>query len=66
VVALAQKYTHFPVKVEVGPGELMRRCEALDISRAREELGYEPQYSLEEGIKLYADWMKHQRMPSCS
>jgi len=57
VVELAQKYTHFPVKVEIGPGKIMPRCEALDIRRAREELGYEPQYSLEEGIKLYADWL---------
>jgi nucleoside-diphosphate-sugar epimerase len=33
VAALARKYTHFPVGVEIGPGELMRRSEALDISR---------------------------------
>jgi nucleoside-diphosphate-sugar epimerase len=36
----------------------MQRCEALDISRAREELGFEPIYSVEDGIKKYADWMK--------
>jgi len=28
------------------------------ISRAREGLGFEPKYSVEEGIKKYADWMK--------
>ncbi len=58
VAELAQKYSHFPVTVELGPGELMQRCEALDISRARDELGFEPKYSVEEGIKKYADWMK--------
>ena len=58
VAELCRKYSHFPVKVELGPGELMQRCEALDISRAREELGFEPRYSVEEGIKKYADWMK--------
>ncbi|MFQ5937196.1 MAG: NAD-dependent epimerase/dehydratase family protein, partial [Acidiferrobacterales bacterium] len=42
VAALAQQHTHFPVKVEIGPGELMRRCEALDIGRAVNELGYRP------------------------
>jgi nucleoside-diphosphate-sugar epimerase len=58
VAELAQKYSHFPVTVELGPGELMQRCEALDISRAKTELGFEPRYSLEEGIQRYADWLE--------
>lgn len=58
VAELCRKYSPFAVKVELGPGELMQRCEALDISRAREELGYEPEYSVEEGVKKYADWIK--------
>jgi len=58
VAELAQKYSSFAVNVELGPGELMQRCEALDISRARKELGFEPKYSVEEGMKKYADWMK--------
>ena len=58
VAELCQKHSSFAVKVELGPGELMQRCEALDISRAREELGFEPKYSVEEGIQKYADWMK--------
>ena len=57
VAELAQKYSHFPVTVELGPGKLMQRCEALDISKARAELGFEPKYSLEEGIQRYADWL---------
>ncbi len=60
VVQLTQKYTHFPVTVEIGPGELMRRCEALDISRATSELGYRPKYTLEKGVRIYADWLKAQ------
>jgi nucleoside-diphosphate-sugar epimerase len=55
---LAQTLTHFPVKVDIGPGELMRRCETLDIGRARTELGYGPRVDLQEGIKRYADWLK--------
>jgi len=58
VAELCRKYSAFNVQVELGPGELMQRCEALDISRARKELGFEPKYSVEEGIKRYADWMK--------
>ncbi len=58
VVELAKKYTHSSVPVHVGPGELMRRSEALDIGRAAAELDYEPKVGLEEGIKRYADWLK--------
>ncbi|MCZ6731022.1 MAG: NAD(P)-dependent oxidoreductase [Gammaproteobacteria bacterium] len=58
VVELVRKHTHSPVPVHVGPGELMRRSEALDISRAATELGYEPKVGLEEGIKHYADWLR--------
>lgn len=57
VVGLTRKYTHFPVDVEIGPGKVMPRCEALNITRAREELGYRPRYQLEQGIKLYADYL---------
>ena len=58
VAELCRQYSSFAVKVELGPGELMQRCEALDIRRAREDLGYEPQYTVEDGIQKYADWMK--------
>ena len=57
VTKLAQKYSHFPSKVVIGPGKLLPRSEALEITRAKEELGYEPKYTLENGIKLYADWL---------
>ena len=60
VAELVQRYTHFPVPVQIGPGELMRRSEALDIGRAAQHLGYAPRVSLEEGIKRYADWLKQQ------
>ena len=57
---ISQKHSRFPVNVEIGPGTLMPRCKALDITRAREEFGYEPKYSLEDGIKDYADWIEKQ------
>ena len=58
VAELCQQYSPFEVDVQLGPGELMQRCEALDISRARDELGFQPQYSVEQGIQRYADWIK--------
>lgn len=33
--------------------------QTLDISRARHELGYAPQVSIEEGIQRYAHWRQH-------
>jgi nucleoside-diphosphate-sugar epimerase len=62
VAELAKKYTHFTVDdVTIGPGKIVPRCEALDISRSTEELGYRPRYDLEEGIETYADWLGKMR-----
>ena len=58
VIEICKKYTHFPGDVSIGPGTLMDRAEALDISRAKADLGYSPEFSLEDGIKIYADWIK--------
>ncbi len=58
VVEVAKRHTHYPAPVEIGPGELMRRCQALDINRAVNELGYRPAVGLEEGIRRYADWLR--------
>ena len=55
---LTQRYSPFDVSVSLGPGILMKRCEALDISRARTELGFEPRYDVEAGIRDYAEWMQ--------
>ena len=57
VAELAQKYSRYDVNVAMGPGMLMQRCEALDISRAQRDLGYEPQFDVETGIRKYAAWM---------
>ncbi len=58
VVALCKKYTHFPTEISLGKGILMNRVEGLDISRAQKELGYQPEYDIEKGIRLYSDWIK--------
>lgn len=59
VVELVQKHSKFNIEVDMGPSVLMERAEALDISRASRDLGFEPQVGLEEGIKKYADWIKN-------
>jgi len=58
VIALCKKYTYFPVDISLGKGILMHRVEGLDITRAKKELGYQPKYSIEEGVKLYSEWIR--------
>jgi len=38
--------------------DIFRKNRAFDISKARNELGFEPKVSLEEGIKRTAEWYK--------
>lgn len=46
-------------RVELGPGsiEILDRNGCFDISRARRHLGYQPQISLADGIRQYAEWL---------
>jgi nucleoside-diphosphate-sugar epimerase len=57
VAELAQQYSPYDVSVTLGPGVLMPRAEALDITRAQIELGFQPQYDIESGVEKYARWM---------
>ncbi|MDZ7792572.1 MAG: NAD(P)-dependent oxidoreductase [Spirochaetia bacterium] len=58
VAALAAEIASGNKPAEIGPGTLMPRCEALSIDLARAELGYEPQISLEEGLREYYGWIQ--------
>ena len=58
IAELAQHYSPFDVSVTLGQGALMKRCEALDITRARAELGFEPRFDVDAGIRKYAAWMQ--------
>jgi nucleoside-diphosphate-sugar epimerase len=60
IAELAQTFSPYDVTVKLGQGALMKRCEALDITRARNELGFEPRYDVETGIRNYAEWMRGQ------
>jgi len=61
MVRLAQKYSDNPTEVKIGPGKFMPRGETLDVSLAKEELGFYPKYSVEEGMKEYAEWIRNNR-----
>ena len=61
MVRLAQAYSDTPSDVELGPGKLFPRGETLDISLAREELGFSPRYTVEEGMREYGEWVRRNR-----
>jgi len=61
MVRLARKYSDTPTDVALGPGKLFPRGETLDISLAREELGFNPLYSAEEGMREYGEWVRRNR-----
>lgn len=46
------------VEMEIGPGLIMPRGPSLDHSRLRDELGYMPGYSLEQGVAEYSEWIR--------
>lgn len=50
----------FSEKFNYRPGEEGKRT-WLDISRAREDLGYDPSTSLEEGLNVTYEWLKENR-----
>ena len=43
---------------DIGDHTLYPSRGTLDISRAKELLGYEPKFTLEEGLKSYYDWIR--------
>lgn len=46
------------VDAEIGPGRIMPRGPSLDSTRLKTELGFEPQYSIEDGVKEYMQWIR--------
>lgn len=58
VIALLEQAMGVPAERDVRPAhpaDLARTCASID--RARDELGYEPKVSLEDGIRSYVDWL---------
>jgi nucleoside-diphosphate-sugar epimerase len=47
--------------LDLGPGLIMPRSPSLDSSRLRKEVGWEPRYSLEQGLAEYAGWIQELR-----
>lgn len=61
LISIVNKHAPRPAKVDLGPGLLMPRPPSLDFTRLREEFGFTPQYSFEDGVKEYAQWIAQQK-----
>ena len=46
-----------PVEVSTKTDDFRPKRGALDVSKARSLLGYEPQYSLEAGVQEYVEFL---------
>jgi nucleoside-diphosphate-sugar epimerase len=46
------------VRLKGGKEKVLPPMRFMDISKAREELGYKPQYDMEAALKDYIDWLK--------
>lgn len=57
IIEMVQKHAPGQNKIEVGPGINLERGAPLDITPAREQLGYEPKYDLEAGVKAFRAWL---------
>ena len=61
LVEIVKKYSSCSCKVDIGPGKLFPRGETLDISLARQELGFRPEYTIEKAVSEYAQWIRKQK-----
>jgi nucleoside-diphosphate-sugar epimerase len=61
LIDIVSRFAGISVETVIGPGRLMPRGPSLDSTRLREELGFAPAYTFEEGVKEYAEWIKLMR-----
>jgi nucleoside-diphosphate-sugar epimerase len=58
LIEITSRYAGVSVETNIGPGRIMPRGPSIDSTRLKEELGFSPRYTFEEGVKEYADWIK--------
>ena len=62
---LIKKYIPETDIIETEGRKLDLKRGELDITKAKEKLGYQPQYTLEEGLKEYIKWVADFYLPHC-
>ncbi len=62
IVELVAEVVGGPSNVKLGPGPFVVRGSPLDISRARDELDFEPEFTdIRAGLRDYRDWLAKSR-----
>ena len=61
IVEVIQRHAPGNPVYDIGPGVNLERGAPLDITLAKDQLGYEPQYDLEAGIRAYRAWFDTQK-----
>lgn len=61
IIEIVKRFAGSELNIDIGPGKIMPRSPSLDIQRARDELGFKPDYDLELGVKEYAEWINEER-----
>lgn len=56
IMQVIERHAPVVVQYDIGSGPNLERGAPLDITRAREQLGYEPEYDIEAGVRDYAKW----------
>ena len=56
IMATITQHAPCDPQFDIGAGPNLERGAPLDITRAREQLGYEPEFDLERGVADYARW----------
>ncbi|NKB65634.1 MAG: SDR family NAD(P)-dependent oxidoreductase [Candidatus Latescibacteria bacterium] len=60
IMAAVERHAPGAAQFDIGPGANLQRGAPLEIGRARAQLGYEPQFDLDEGVGRYATWLARQ------
>lgn len=55
------EYAGVTVDLSIGPGRIMPRGPSIDSSRLRDELGFQAEYGLADGVREYAEWINEQQ-----
>jgi nucleoside-diphosphate-sugar epimerase len=57
VIETVQRHAPVHARIDIGPGVSLERGAPLDITRAREGLGYAPEHDLDSGVQAYGRWL---------
>jgi UDP-glucose 4-epimerase len=58
IAACVQRVVPIAIDMPDGPGRYRRPNPFMDITRAREDVGFEPRYDIQRGVAEYVEWLR--------